>query len=76
MVVVLLNLITCNYLANYGMLMQGVWYREKMTRRDMGKAMLGQSENRDIPHSKCSARVCTFIHLGVKGSKQRCNTPH
>ena len=76
MVALLLNLITCYYLANCGMLMLGVWYREKMTRRDMGKATLGQSGNRDILHSKCSSRVCTFMHLGVKGLKQRCNTPH
>ena len=67
--------ITCYYLANYGMLMIGVCYREKMTRRDMGKEMLGQSGNRDIPHSKCSTRVFTFMHLGVERSKQRCNTP-
>ena len=46
-----------------------------MTRRDMGKAALGQSGNKDIPRSRYSTRVCTFIHLGVKGSKQRCNTP-
>ena len=47
-----------------------------MTHRDMGKATLGQSGNRDISHSKCSTKVCSFMHLGVKGSKQRCNTPH
>ena len=47
-----------------------------MTHRDMGKATLGQSGNRDISRSKSSTRVCTFMHLGVKGSKQRCNTPH
>ena len=47
-----------------------------MTHRDMGKATLGQLGNRDIPRSKCSTRVCTLLHLGVKGSKQRCNTPH
>ena len=69
MVALLLNLITCYYLANYGMLMLGVWYREKMTHRDMGKTTLGQSGNRDIPRSKCSIRVCMFMHLGVKGSK-------
>ena len=40
-----------------------------MTRMDMGKATLGQSGNRDIPHSKCSTRVCTFMHLKVKGSR-------
>ena len=40
-----------------------------MTRRDMGKAALGQSGNRDIPYSKCSTRVCTFMHLGVKEVK-------
>ena len=76
MVVLLLNLITCHSLANYGMLMLGVCYREMMTRRDMGKATLGQSGNRDIPRSRRNTRVCTFMHLGVKGSKQRCNTPH
>ena len=47
-----------------------------MTHKDMDKTTLGQSGNRDIPRSKCSTRVCTFMHLGVKGSKQRCNTPH
>ena len=47
-----------------------------MKNRDMGKVTLGQSGNRDIPRSKCSIRVCTFMHLEVKGSKQRCNTPH
>ena len=75
MVVLLLNLITCHSLANCGMLMLGVRYREMMTRRDMGKATLGQPGNRDIPRSRCSNRVCTFMHLGVEGSKQRCNTP-
>ena len=38
-----------------------------MTRRGMGKETLGQSGNRDIPYSKCSTKVCTFMHLGVKG---------
>ena len=47
-----------------------------MTHRDMGKATLGQSGNSDIPHSKCRTRVCTFMHLGVKGSKQIHKTPH
>ena len=47
-----------------------------MNRRDMGKATLGQSGNRDIPHSKRGIKVFTFMHLRVKGSKQRCNTPH
>ena len=76
MVILLLNLITFYYLANYGMLMLGVRYRERMTRRDIGRATLRQSGNKDIPHSKCSTRVFTFMHLGVEGSKQRCNTPH
>ena len=76
MVFLLLNLITCYYLANCDMLMLGVRYREKMTRRDMGKATLSQSRNRDILNSKCSTRVSTFMHLGVKGSKHKCNTPH
>ena len=38
-----------------------------MIHRDIDKAILGQSGNRDIPHSKCSTKVCTFMHLGVKG---------
>ena len=45
-----------------------------MTPREMGKATLGQSGNRDIPGSKCGVRVCTFMHFGVEGSRQRCNT--
>ena len=40
-----------------------------MTPRDMGKATLGQSGNRDIPSSKCSVRVCTFMHFEVEGSR-------
>ena len=47
-----------------------------MIHRDMGKATLGQLGNRDIQRYKCSTRVCTFMHLEVKGLKQRCNTPH
>ena len=47
-----------------------------MTPRDMGKATLGKSGNRDIPGSKCGIRVCTFRHSGIEGSRQRCNTPH
>ena len=47
-----------------------------MTLRDMGNATLGQLGNRDIPCSKCGIRVCTFMHFGVEGSRQRCNTPH
>ena len=42
-----------------------------MTHRDMGKATFGQSGNRDIPGSKCSIKVCTFMHLRVQGVK--CN---
>ena len=38
-----------------------------MTHMDMSKATLGQSGNSDIPGSKCSIRVCTFMHLGVRG---------
>ena len=45
-----------------------------MTPMDMGKAILGQSENRDIMGSKYSIRVCTFMHFEVEGSRQRCNT--
>ena len=41
-----------------------------MTHRDMGKTTLVQSGNKDIPHSKCSTRVYTFMHLRVEGSKQ------
>ena len=31
-----------------------------MTPRDMNKATIGQSGNRDIPGSKCGIRVYTF----------------
>ena len=41
-----------------------------MTPRDMGKATLGQSMNRDIPSSKCGIRVCTFLHFGVLGVEE------
>ena len=47
-----------------------------MTPRDMGKETLGQLGNRDIPGSKCDIRVCTYMHFGVEGSRQRCNTSH
>ena len=47
-----------------------------MTPRDMGKATLGQSGNRDISGSKYGIRDYTFMHFGVEGSRQRCNTPH
>ena len=40
-----------------------------MTPKDMGKATLGQSGNRDIPGSKCDIRVFTFMHFGVRGVK-------
>ena len=38
-----------------------------MTHRDMGKATLFQSGNRDVTGSKCSIRVCTFMHFEVRG---------
>ena len=38
-----------------------------MTPKDMGKATLGQSGNRDIQSSKCGIRVCTFMHFEVRG---------
>ena len=41
-----------------------------MTLRDMGKATLGQSGNRDIPSSKCGIRVCTFMHFTVQGVEE------
>ena len=47
-----------------------------MTLRDMNKATIGQSGNRDIPGSKCGIRVYAFKRFGVEGSRQRCNTPH
>ena len=47
-----------------------------MTPRDMNKATIGKSGNRDIPGSKCGIRVYTFKHFGVEGSRQRRNTPH
>ena len=47
-----------------------------MTPRDMNKATIGQSGNRDIPGSKCGIRVYTFKRFRVEGSRQRCNTSH
>ena len=38
-----------------------------MTPRDMNKATIGQSGNRDIPGSKCGIRVYTFKRFGVEG---------
>ena len=69
MVALFLKLITSYCLANFGMLLLGVWDREKMTSMEMGKSILGQSGNRDIPDSKCSIRVCTFMHFEVEGSR-------
>ena len=40
-----------------------------MTHRDMNKATIGQSGNRDIPGSKCGIRVYTFKSFGVEGSR-------
>ena len=47
-----------------------------MTHRDMGKETFGQSENRDIPGSKCSIMVCTFMHLGVRGVEEKMHYTH
>ena len=47
-----------------------------ITPRNMNKAKIGQSGNRDIPSSKCGIRVYTFKRFGVEGSRQRHNTPH
>ena len=47
-----------------------------MTSRDMVKATLGQSKNRDIPDCKCGTGVCTFRSFEVEGLRQRCNTSH
>ena len=47
-----------------------------MTPRDMNKATIGQSGNRDILGSKCGIRVYTFKRFGVEGSRQRCNALH
>ena len=47
-----------------------------MTPRDMNKATIGQSGNRDISGSNWGIRVYTFKRFGVEGSMQRCNTPH
>ena len=38
-----------------------------MTHKDMGKATLGQSGNRDIPGSKWSIKVCTFMYSEFEG---------
>ena len=47
-----------------------------MTLREMNKATIGQSRNRDISGSKCGIRVYTFKRFRVEGSRQRRNTPH
>ena len=47
-----------------------------MTPKDMNKAIIGQSGNRDIPGSEYGIRVYTFKRFEVEGSRQRCNTPH
>ena len=46
-----------------------------MTPKDMNKATIGQSGNRDISGSKCGIRIYTFKNFGVEPRK-RCNTPH
>ena len=76
MVALILNLITCYCLANFDMLKLGVRDREKMTSRDMGKATLGLSKNRDIPGFQYGTRVYTFKHFRVEELRQRCNTSH
>ena len=40
-----------------------------MTPRDMNKATIGQSGNRDILGSKCGSRVYTFKSFRVEGSR-------
>ena len=47
-----------------------------MTHRDVNKATIGQSGNRDIPGSICGIRVYTFKRFGVEGSRHIRNTPH
>ena len=47
-----------------------------MTPRDMNKATIGQSRNRDISGSKCGIRVYTFKRFGGEGPRQRCNAPN
>ena len=47
-----------------------------MTPRDMNKATIGQSRNRDILGSKCGIRVYTFKRFKVEGLRQRHNTLH
>ena len=41
-----------------------------MTPREMNKATIGQSGNRDIPGSKCGITVYSFKRFGVEGSRQ------
>ena len=40
-----------------------------ITPRDMNKATIGQSGNRDIPGSKCGIRVYAFKRFRVEGSR-------
>ena len=38
-----------------------------MTPRDMSRATLGQSVNRDIPVPNVAIRVWTLMHFGLQG---------
>ena len=49
------------------MILLGIRDREIRTPRDMSRATLGQSTNRDIPIPSVAIRVRAFKHFGVQG---------
>ena len=66
MVALLLNLITCYYLANCGMLILGVRYGEKMTRRTWVRQRL---VNQGIKISHILSVALGFAHSCISESK-------
>ena len=71
MVVLLLNLITCYYFANCGMIMLGVRYQEKMTRRDIlvGTWVKQHLVNQGIEISCVPSVALGFAHLCISESR-------
>ena len=52
-------------MANIDMIFLGIRDREIRTPKDMSRATLSQSVNRDIPVSSVAIRVRAFKHFGV-----------
>ena len=68
MFALLLNLTKCHYLANYGVLMLGVLYREKKTVRTWVKQHL---VNQGIEISRIPSVALGFAHSYISESKGR-----